>query len=201
MKRPPGQGVRATKIDAAEQQIKAAVRLFFEGKNLVPIYTLANAAREVVTSVGKHLEIETVQENVAKARGTTAAELIRPLVKIANFFKHADRDPAAKIAFIENDVEIALYFACHDFGRVAGGMPIEAQVYEAWVHAAATERVSDLPFSTQKPTRQIIAAFPGLRRAPDRAAQKRIGLEIMERALRDKSLEMTIKREVPVEGR
>lgn len=197
MKRPPGKEIIVTKIDVAETQIKTAVRLFFEGADLVPIYTLANAAREVVTHIGKHLDVKTVQDEVAKARGTTPAKLFRPLVKVANFFKHADRDPTAKITLRENDVEIALYLACHDFGRVTGGMPIEAQVYEAWVYAAATERVSDLPFSAQKLTRRTIAAFPGLRSRPDRAAQKRIGLQIMEKAVRDKSLEMTIKREVP----
>jgi hypothetical protein len=82
-------------------------------------------------------------------------------------------DPAAKITLRENDVEIALYLACHDFGRVTGGMPIGAQ------DAANYRRL------------------PGPEERPDRAAQKRIGLEMMEKAVRDKSLEMTIKREVP----
>ncbi len=90
-----------------------------------------------------------------------------------------------------------LYFACHDFGRIAAGMPIEVQVFEAWIHAATTKRVSDLPFSKQELVRKTIAAFPGIRPAADRGEQKRIGLEIMGKALRNKSLEMTIEREVP----
>jgi hypothetical protein len=92
---------------------------------------------------------------------------------------------------------VALFFACHDFGRVAGGMPIEAQVFEAWTYAAATERVSDAPFRRQQLLRNMIRAFPGIRGALTRAEQKDIGLKIMEQALRDKSLAMAIRREVP----
>jgi hypothetical protein len=197
MTRPAGQKLNLTKIDAAEAQLRAAVRMFFEDRELVPIYTLANAVREVIGQIGEHLKVETVQKELAKGRGMTVAELTGPLRNIGNFFKHADRDPRAKIEFEENDVEITLYLACHDFGRVAGGMPIEAQVFEAWAYAAAVKRVSDAPLRRQPLLRKIIARFPGLRAAPDRATQKKIGLEIMERAVCDKSLEMTIMRDVP----
>lgn len=43
-----------TKLDVAEAHIKTAVRLFFEEGHPVSIYTLANAAREIVSeSVSK----------------------------------------------------------------------------------------------------------------------------------------------------
>jgi hypothetical protein len=164
---------------------------------LVPIYTLANAVREVVARIGKHLDVETVQEEVAKARGVNVAVMIRPLTKLANFFKHADPDPTAKAVLDENDVEVVLFLACHDFGRVAGGMPIEAQIFEAWAYAATIKRVSEAPLRTQPLIRRMIALFPGLRGAADRAKQKKIGLEILEQALRDKSLEMPITCKVP----
>jgi len=200
MKRPPGQKLTVTKIDAAEAQLRAAVRMFFEGWHLVPIYTLANAAREVVAKIGEHLDVETVQEEVAKGRGIIVAEMVRPAIKTANFFKHADRDPTAKTSLAENDVEIVLFLACHDFGRVADGMPIELQVFEAWAYAATIKRVSDAPLRNQQLIRRMIATFPGLRGAPNRAEQKKIGLKIMEQALLDRSLEMTIRREVPAKS-
>jgi hypothetical protein len=78
---------------------------------------------------------------------------------------------------------------------------ISAQVFEACVYAAATERVSDAPLRRRAQIRNMIAAFPGHRRTPDRAAQKQIGLEIMERAVGDKSLEMAIRREVPANSK
>ena len=201
MARPAGQRISNTKIEAAEAQLRAAVRMFFEDKDLVPIVTLANAVREVMGQIGEYLDVKTVQQEVAKSRGKSVAELTEPLRKMANFFKHADKDPRAKIIFEENDVEVLLFFACHDFGRVAKGMPIEAQVFEAWAYAANTKRVSDVPLRKQPLLKRMIAAFPGLRAAPDRSKQKKIGLEIMERALRNKSLEMTIMREIPAKRR
>ena len=188
MRHPLGQKLNLTKLDAAEAQLRTAV---------APIYALANAVRKVVGQIGKHLDVETVQNEIAKSRGMKVEEMIRPLSKTANFFKHADRDPTATISLEDDNVEVMLFFAGHDFGRVAGGMPIEAQVFEAWAYAATIERVSDAPLRRQQLIRRMIAAFPGLRRAPDRAAQKRIGREIMEQALRNKSLEMTIRRQVP----
>ena len=199
--RPTGQKLNLTKIDAAEAQLKAAVRMYFENKHLAPVYTLANAVREVVGQIGEHLDVETVQKEIAKARGMKAEDMIRPLTKTANFFKHANRDPTANINLDDDDVEVVLFFACHDFGRVAGGMPIEAQVFEAWAYAAAIERVSQAPLRRQQLIKRMIATFPGLRRASDRAEQKRIGLEIMEQALRDKSLEMVIRREIPAKSK
>ena len=199
--RPAGQKLDLTKIDAAEAQLKAAVRMYFENKHLAPVYTLANAVREVVGQIGEHLDVETVQKEIAKARGMKVEDMIRPLTKTANFFKHANRDPTANINLHDDDVEVVLFLACHDFGRVAGGMPIEAQVFEAWAYAAAIERVSQAPLRRQQLIKRMIAAFPGLRRASDRAEQKRIGLEIMEQALRDKSLEMVIRREVPAKSK
>jgi hypothetical protein len=197
MGRPIGQDLRLTKIDAAEAQLKAAIRMYFENHHIVPVFTLANAVREVVEKIGVHLDVKTVQGEIAKARGVTVVELVRPLNRKAAFFKHADRDPTDRIELEDDNVEVALFFACHDFGRVADGMPIEAQVFEAWVYAAATERISDAPLRRQPLLRNMIQAFPGIRGTSTRAEQKTIGLKIMEQALRDKSLEMTIRREVP----
>ena len=47
--------MKLTKIDVAEAQIRAAVRLFFEGGHPVPVYTLANAAREIVATIGEQI--------------------------------------------------------------------------------------------------------------------------------------------------
>ena len=159
--RPTGQKLSLTKINAAEAQLRAAVRMYFENNHLAPVYTLANAVREVVGQIGTHLDVKTVQKEIADARGMKVEEMIRPLSKTANFFKHADRDPTDKIDLEDDTVEVVLFLACHDFGRVASGMPIEAQVFEAWAYAAAIERVSDAPLRRQKLIRRMIAAFPG----------------------------------------
>jgi hypothetical protein len=156
---------------------------------------LANAAREIVEHIGGHTEVTTVQEELATDRGLTIDGMLRPLKNIANFLKHADRDPTATIEIEENDVIMVLQLACHDFGRTAGGMPIEAQVYEAWATTIAIRRVSDVPLRKQKLIRKAIAHFPGIRSAGP-AERRAIGLKVLNRTLQDPSLEMAISREV-----
>ena len=112
--------MKLSKIDVAEAQIRAAVRMFFEGQHPVPIFTLANAAREIVASIGEQTDVQTVQSDLAEQRGVPFKKFVQPLSRIANFFKHADRDADAYLEFNEDDLEVVLQLACHDFGRVTG---------------------------------------------------------------------------------
>jgi hypothetical protein len=111
------------------------------------------------------------------------------------FFKHADSDPAVSMSFKETEIDMVLMAACHDFGRVAKGMPIEAQVFEAWGATLAFRRVQDAPLRRQGLLRLAIRMFPGIRSA-DRKTQKRIGLLALQKAKEDPSLRMEIEREV-----
>jgi hypothetical protein len=173
-----------TKLDVAEAHIKTAVRLFFEDGHPVSIYSLANAAREIVSVIAEKKGVKTVVDDIAAKRGSTAKETIAEGARIANWLKHADRDPTGKLEFKETDVDAMLRLACHDFGRVAGGMPIEAQIYEVWVTCLAFPKISDASLSLQPLLRKAIKYFPGLRSA-SRADQKRIGNEVLQECLSD----------------
>jgi len=188
--------MKLTKIDAADAHIRTAVRMFFEGGHPAPIFMLANAAREIVEQVGGHMKVQTIQEKLAADRGLTVDELLRPLKTIANFLKHADRDPTATIEIEQSEIVKVLQLACQDFGRTAGGMSIEAQVYEAWATVIAFRKVSDAPLRRQEMIRRLIADFfPGIRSASD-SERRTIGLKALERALQDPSLQMAFSREV-----
>ena len=178
-------------------QLRTAVRVFFEGGHLVSVYTLANAAREIVAKIGELKGVETAHQNLAAQDGPGAKKLLKHIDRTAAFFKHANHDARATTVLNENHVELVLELACNDFARVTGGMPVEAQVYEAWLNAVLTEHVSEAPLRNQYLIRRATELFPGARGASDRAEQKTIGLRVMERALRDPSLEMKIKRVVP----
>ena len=92
-------------------------------------------------------------------------------------------------------MDSVLVLACHDFGRVAGGMPVEAQVFEAWIYALAYPRVSSAPLKKQRLIRLCVREFPGVRLAT-RQEQKRLGLVVVNRTLADPSLQMEFKRVV-----
>jgi hypothetical protein len=203
-KKPPGHVTGAgavtyelSKIDVAAAHIRTAVRLFFEDAHPVPIYTLASAARELLTTIGDRAGVETILHSIAKKQNIKVGEMAKHAHEFASFFKHADRDPTATVTFVETEVDPVLVLACHDFGRIAKGMPVEAQVFEAWIYALAYLRVSEAGLRRQQLIKLCIREFPGIRTAT-RQQQKALGLAAMKRALTDPSLQMEYKRIVEV---
>ena len=120
---------------------------------------------------------------IAETTGTPLKKLIEIAGEFTKFFKHANRDPAAKLEnFTLQDAEMILYIGCHDFHRIANGLPIELQVYQPWYFAVAFPRVSKAPLRVQPYVRKSIKLFPGIRAATTRAEQQRIGLAKLEEA-------------------
>jgi len=192
----PGiQTLKLTKIDVAEALIRSAVRQFFEDAHPVPVYALANAAREIVTNIGTHSGVPTLLHAVANRRATTIWDLTSDSRRLAAFFKHADRDPEETIEFREDEIDAVLAVACQDFGRVTGGMPVEAQVFELWVYSLAFKRVTDAPMRGQRLIKLAIQQFPGIRTA-DRRTQKKLGLDVVNRLINDPALQMQYSRQV-----
>jgi hypothetical protein len=187
--------VSLTKLDVAAEHIRAAVRLFFDDAHPAPIYLLAASAREITQAIGDKLSIRTVLTDIAESRGVARKELIADVHRYAGFLKHADRNPNAEINLAYSAIEVVLQLACHDFGRVAGGMPIEAQVFEAWIHAIAYGKISEAPLRRQAQLKKIIAHFQGIRSA-DPAKRRAIGREALEKASSDPKLQMQFRRKI-----
>jgi hypothetical protein len=110
-------------------------------------------------------------------------EIVAAAHKFAGFVKHADRDPTAILDKLEDaDVDNLLFVACHDFGRVTGGKPIELQVYEAWWFAQF-KKVGDAGLRVQPIVRRCIQLLPGIKAAP-RPEKLRLGRAARESATR-----------------
>ena len=182
-----------TKIDIAEAQLRAAVRMFFESWHPVPVYTLANAAREIVTSIAKQIGVKTAAEDISNIMGITTKSFVGPLVSTANFFKHADRDADTVLLFYEDDVRHMLTTASCHFEDVTKGLPLEAAIFRFW-QKALIPKVAEIPFTHQQEIKACIRLFPGIRRAADLVEQKRIGLEELKKALADASVKERFER-------
>ena len=189
--------MKLTKIDVAEAHIRAAVRLFFACEHPAPVYSLTCAAREILTTVGEKLGVLTLLHEYAADHGVSLKEAIRQANIFANFMKHADRDPDAVLEGFEDDeIDPFLLIACKDFGEITGGMPIEAQVFEAWWYAAHIEKLSDAPRAMRELAKLSIPVFPIGFRSATRDAKKRMGLACLLKAQDDPALQMEIKRVV-----
>jgi hypothetical protein len=170
--------IELTKIEIAEVQLRAALQMFFEGVHPVPVYTLANAAREIVGSIANKTGVPTASGELADVWDIKEKDVLRPLVLQANFFKHADRDADAKLVFDEDHVRYMLTLAYRDFLVVTNALPVEARVFKMW-YAALVPKVTEWPLGVQRHIRNCIRFFPGIRRAADLAEQKKIGLAVL----------------------
>ena len=122
--------------------------MFFEGGHPVPVYTLANAAREIVTSIAHQTGIKTGTQEIADIMGMTTKDIIGPLVSTANFFKHADRDADAILVLDEDDVRFMLITASEHFKDVTNGWPLEATVFDVWAKALVPKVIAAQPPAT-----------------------------------------------------
>ena len=77
-----------TKHDGTWRQINAAIRLMFDGDDLLAVHTLAWAAYCVATDVAKRTGTRRTMRNDSYQK-----HLADHHREIANFLKHADRDP------------------------------------------------------------------------------------------------------------
>lgn len=89
-----------TKLECAERQMRVAIRLFFERRDMIAVHTLATAAQEVATDLAKRKGLKGVFEHAKELIvPEKLEEFFRRVRKPQNFFKHADRDPDDKLEF------------------------------------------------------------------------------------------------------
>jgi hypothetical protein len=101
-----------TKLDAAERQLRVAIRLFFERRDLIAIHTLAAAAQEIVRQLGKARGLKGMYEHAnERIRPEKRKEFINELRAAQKFFKHAGKDANQKLEFHYEATKFQLFDA------------------------------------------------------------------------------------------
>lgn len=99
-----------TKLEAAERQLRVAIRLFFERRDPIAIHTLATAAQEILRALAQPRGIKGIYEHAdALIRPDKKKELIDHLRKAQNFFTHAAKDPGEKLDFFYEATQFYLF--------------------------------------------------------------------------------------------
>jgi hypothetical protein len=121
-----GNTITLSKLDAAEAHIKAAVKMYLENGHLAPVFHLANAAREIVATLGNKSGVTTLHDDLTR-QGMLDDEQIKNVRRVAGFLKHADRDHNSVVELNDQAVAGVLQLAGHDFDRVKGETPVEVK--------------------------------------------------------------------------
>ena len=124
--------ITVTKVDAAERQLRVAIRLFFEDRDPVAVHTLASAAAQVTADLMKASGRTSIVRSAAIVREERRKEVRATMAAPEYFFKHADRDPAEAIEFNPETTEFFIYASLAELQVLAGKIPREGQVFQMW---------------------------------------------------------------------
>lgn len=80
-----------TKLDVAEREIIAAVKLLFDGSDPIPVYALAAAAREITTTLCEKRDVRSMIDAIHEDHPhKSRKDIYREASQHAGFFKHAN---------------------------------------------------------------------------------------------------------------
>jgi hypothetical protein len=137
----------ATKIEAAKRQLDAGVRMLFAKEDALAVHTLAFAAYGLLADLSKGVgPTDTLRRLEADAGLREGKEFWDDLKRLANFLKHADRDPAEVIQGIPEELnEAALLIDCFLLREVSNLSSPESQALWLWHHALYFINIDDAP--------------------------------------------------------
>jgi hypothetical protein len=132
-----------TKIEAARRQLETAVALYFNDRDVVSIHTLAAAAHNVLADLHRRQG----EGGAATMRGileTYVKEEHKKFVmdkfhEAENFFKHADRDPDAKLTFNTDQPVLVLWDAIVYHRTLTAELPPLFAAFNSWFMITHTE--------------------------------------------------------------
>ncbi|MDH7795806.1 MULTISPECIES: hypothetical protein [unclassified Beijerinckia] len=153
-----GVSVSITKLEAARRQLDTAIDLYFDNADSLSIHTLAFASLKVLFDIYPHHKDDgfTDQMNaILKAEGW------RLISSVANFLKHADRDPYAVLASHSLDQTMSIIgFATLLYRRLSGDYSLKMKAFDHWWEELAYEKIGIEEIDKRK---ERVATFDKIR--------------------------------------
>jgi hypothetical protein len=173
-----------SKIQAAENQLDTAIRLFFENLDHLSSYTLAAASREITDDLCEEKKDEIFRAELARVGDPLKVRLsfreefrihikdqyykqaTRLSRRIQNFLKHADTDADEQIADISTkQLALVILFAIKNFILIEKRWTPAMSIFVSWFAAANPKYIKvDAPKneSFEKVIFEFTEAFPDL---------------------------------------
>jgi len=176
-----------TKTSVARRQLTTAIELFFDGRDVVSIYSLAANAWEVIDVLcikGAIVSMSIQAREYVPAGKDLKVDYVNSPHR--NFFKHAKSDPYKTIEPLsQTHVEGLLFLAVEDYIRLNRRSPVQLQVFQLWYLAKHPEKLD--PAVASELIEGVTRKFPDLASLPLRN-QLAQGAEVIAEALVNESL-------------
>lgn len=135
------------KLEVAEEQLITVIDLFFKNKSEISVHTLVRATYEILDKLCEHkgLGRGVVYEGVKGIVETQRKKIIDKINEARNFFKHADKDPEAKIVWNPELSTHYIWDATSLYRRLSNNkMPCEILIFSVW-YRVKNHHLWDIP--------------------------------------------------------
>jgi hypothetical protein len=128
--------VRIGKREAGSRQLDVAVELFFERRDVLAVFTVANAASVILSDLVSTRNPGTNWDQLgSEANGLPLNKWFEAIRRTPNFLKHARNDPDAFEEIEDSDVEHILFVACLNHGsmlKASETLPMPQSIFQLW---------------------------------------------------------------------
>jgi hypothetical protein len=136
--------IQISKLDAAQQQLRTATRLWFYDIDPVSAHSLACAAHEVIHVVSKIINPNRPELLFDSAAINPAfrKSVLQRLKEAANFFKHADNDPHDSLEFMQGLTWSFIYYSIYGLQLSDVELMDEFLVFRHWTAITMPEKLT-----------------------------------------------------------
>lgn len=143
-----------SKIEAARCQLDTAIELWFKNGDGLSAFTLAYASFRLLGNLYAHQGTDgfgRAIERLTKERGAH-----KSMARIANFLKHADRDPEDSLSFFHPDLTVAVIgLSTLLYKNLTDSLSLKMEAFDSWTEATAADELG-IPETDQSAERAAI---------------------------------------------
>jgi len=142
------------KTEAARRQLETAIDLYFDDADSLSVHTLAFASLKVLFDLYPHRNQDGF---AAQLDGIIKKEGWKAMSGVANFLKHADRDPDALLAPHHPQQAMSIIgLATLLYHRITGDLSLKMRAFDYWVEELGYE---DLEIEELDTDQERVQAF------------------------------------------
>ncbi len=152
-----------TQLEAAERQLVAAIKIFFDSGDEVAIHMLASHSHEILDRLcaKKDLQRGVIEEGLKNVRPELRKTVIDKINKAKNYFKHGDSNPEEILSWEPKVTEYFIWDATSLHRKLAGMQKTPEIIFydlwfrihhdDMWVEANREETGLDVLLAAVKP--------------------------------------------------
>ncbi len=186
------------KTEAARRQLETAIDLYFDDADSLSVHTLAFASLKVLFDLYPHRNQDGF---AAQLDGIVKKEGWKAMSGVANFLKHADRDPDALLAPNHPQQCMSIIgLATLLYRRITGDLSLKMRAFDYWVEELGYEDLEIEELDTDPQRVQAFADHRAQIRALPHAEMMAVGKSQYQFFLKNFEKLQGMARQAEIEG-